>query len=92
MNEQMLALITGSHHVSTSTRGKALGLLNVGTNYKRGRAKFEETHAEEQPASRSQVHMSRDLTVSSSMLTNSSMLVGGSTKRPLPNADKDRRK
>ncbi len=45
MNEQMLALITGSNHVSASTRGKALGLLNVGTNFKRSRADFEHSQA-----------------------------------------------
>ena len=87
MNEQMLALITGSHHVSTSTRGKALGLLNVGTSFKRSRAEFEETHVGDTATNSKQARVS----TGSSLQTDTSVHGGSSAKRPLPMQQRSKR-
>jgi hypothetical protein len=79
MNESMLSLITQSNHVTTSTRGKALGLLHTGTISNRRRDKFEEAHQEEPSLL--------------NLGTQATSVSGSAIKRPLPTkGEKDRRR
>ena len=83
MNEQMLQLITNSHHVSTgksrgrltnlATRGKALSLLNTHT-LKVSREQFNRENADQ------------STNVSVSMNTNSQIPAGNSDELSLPRA------